>query len=192
MTDNKVYNLRYKNPEYFPILAKFIDKIDFNEFSNPLMYRKEEELKEEEKIEPEIKDSEYWKRKKKLKKTKFSKKSVLSIEDAKDTNMKRYYEGSVCNLNLNSEVETGRRGYKSTVQEAPYKYVLLQVVKKDQSSSSSSSSSSSNSSVQQDTEINVIPISDWFRFNKQSKFRQEKFLDEIDDDFDAAEAEKKK
>jgi len=188
MSDNKVYNLRYKNPEYYPVLGKFIDKINFDEFTSPLMYRKDEEIKEENIIEPEIKDSEYWKRKKKLKKTKFTKKSVLAIEDSKDPVMKRLYEGQLCNLNLNSEIETGRRGHKATSQDAPYKYVLLQVIKKDQSSSSSSSSSS----MEQDTEINIIPVSDWFRFNKQSSYRQEKFLDEIDDQFDAAEKEKKK
>ena len=135
-SDNKVYNLRYKNPEYYPILGKFIDSINFNDFSTPLMYRKDEDIKEEDIIEPEVKDSEYWKRKKKLKRTKFSKKSVLAIEDSKDINMKRYYEGNVCNLNLNSEIETGRRGHKATIQDVPYKYVLLQVVKKDPLSSS--------------------------------------------------------
>eukprot|EP00596_Hydrurales_sp_CCMP1899_P004112 CAMPEP_0119038770 /NCGR_PEP_ID=MMETSP1177-20130426/7884_1 /TAXON_ID=2985 /ORGANISM="Ochromonas sp, Strain CCMP1899" /LENGTH=462 /DNA_ID=CAMNT_0007001787 /DNA_START=152 /DNA_END=1540 /DNA_ORIENTATION=+ len=149
------------------------------------MYVKDELIEEEEAPEV-VKDSEYWKNKKK-RRSFYRKKSQIILEDStprgpNNANAGVQFEGKVSNVSMADLAETGSSTMVTAKHRAgepnkvPFKYVLLQVVKKDVVDEMTKGVSSA-------TEVNVIPVSDWYQFKKPS-VDKERFLDEIDDEFE--------
>jgi hypothetical protein len=178
--------LRFRRDEDESIIGKFNDGLNFESAKLPIkMYVKDEIIEEEEAAEV-VKDSEYWKNKKK-RRSFYRKKSQIILEDSTPRGPNNaisgvQFEGKVSNVSMADLAETGsstmvtakhRPGEPS---KAPFKYVLLQVVKKDVVDEMTKGVSSA-------TEVNVIPVSDWYQFKKPS-VEKERFLDEIDDEFE--------
>lgn len=124
------WSLRYKSPADFPNIAKFGDDLEWNQAHQPLqMYFKEEELKEDDVVEVQ-KDSEYYRRKRERRRN-YRKKNTLVLEDSAppgDATGFRF-EGKICNLGL-ADIEDAK-SKAAEVKEAPFRYVLLQFVKKE-------------------------------------------------------------
>ena len=124
------WSLRYKSPADFPNIAKFGDDLDWNGAHKPLqMYFKEEELKDDD-VVPIEKDSEYYRRKRERRRN-YRKKNTLVLEDSappeESTGFR--FEGKMCNLGL-ADIEDAKTK-AAEVKEAPFRYVLLQFVKKE-------------------------------------------------------------
>lgn len=178
--------LRFRRDEDESIIGKFNDGINFEAAKQPIkMYMRDEDIEEEDTGEV-VKDSEYWKNRKK-RRSWYRKKSQIILEDSTPRGSSNaasglQFEGNVSNVSMADLAETGsstmvtakyRRGEPV---KAPFKYVLLQVVKKDVIDEMTKGVSSA-------TEVNVIPVADWYQFRKPS-VESQKFLDEIDDDFE--------
>ena len=182
--------LRLKKDETdVSIIAKFSDPVDLEAAKLPMrMYVKDEEIEEEETAEV-VKDAEYWRNRKKRRQT-YRRKSQVILEDsaprstsssgASSGPVGMQFEGTLSNTSMADAAETGSStmalSRNSEAARAPFKYVLLQVVKKDVLDPSTQQSSVA-------TEVNVIPVSEWYQFKKPSMNGQ-KFLDEIDEDFE--------
>jgi hypothetical protein len=161
--------LRYKAPADFPNIAKFSDDLHWDQAVLPAtMYFKEEELKEEEVATIE-KDSEYYRRKRERRRA-YRKKNTLVLEDSSavhdvgaSTGFR--FEGKLCNLGLADVEEAKSKAVKP--EDAPFRYVLLQFVKKENEDGSNGTTS----------EVNVIPVGDTFSFKKASKVADELLAD---------------
>ena len=185
--------LRFRRDEDESIIGKFSDGIDFDSARHPIkMYMKDEEIEEEETGEV-VKDSEYWRNRKK-RRSFYRKKSQIILEDSSFRGPNNavsglQYEGKVSNVSMADAAEAGSstmitakiKALAST--KAPFKYVLLQVVKKDAIDDITKALSST-------TEVNVIPVAEWYQFKKPGVAGQ-KFLDEIDDDFELQQRQDK-
>ena len=173
------WSLRYKSPTDFPNIAKFADEIDWANAKKPMqMYFKEEELKEDETAEV-VKDAEYYKRKRNQRRA-YRKKNALVLEDSSDKTSSGNgdatgvrFEGRLCNLGL-ADIEDAKSKAQNR-EDAPFRYVLLQFIKKENDGASGSNSSGGN-------EINVIPVGDMFAFKKASLIADELLVD-IDERF---------
>jgi hypothetical protein len=176
------YPLRFKNPQDYPLIGKFIDKIDLKNAELPVrMYMKDEELQQEE-VDLDVNDPNRYKKKKKYS---YHTKSKLFIEDnlpkqSNGPNNGIQFEGQCCNLKTELTDEKTTEANRET-KGPPFKFVLLQVVKKDNIGTIGGSN----------TEVNVIPVGEWYKF-KKSNTVAEKFLEDIDDDFDKQVDEDKK
>lgn len=164
--------LRFKAPLDYPNIAKFSDELNWDQAQKPVrMYFKEEELKEEE-LPTVERDSEYYRRKRERRRA-YRKKNTLVLEDSSDNsgeNSGFRFEGKLCNLGL-ADVEEAK-SKASKPEDAPFRYVLLQFVKKDVSDGSGATTS----------EVNVIPVGDTFSFKKAYKVPDE-LLADIDERF---------
>ena len=185
--------LRFRREEDESLIGKFSDGIDFDTACHPIkMYIKDEDIEEEETGEV-VKDSEYWKNRKK-RRAFYRKKSQIILEDSALRGTHNavsglQFEGKVSNVSMADAAEAG----SSTMVTAKYKpgqpvkasvkYVLLQVVKKDLIDEVTKAVTST-------TEVNVIPVADWYQFKKPGVAGQ-KFLDEIDDDFELKQRQDK-
>ena len=123
------WSLRFKSPADYPNIAKFGDDLDWNNAQQPLqMYFKEEELKDDDVVIEKY--SEYYRRKRERRRN-YRKKNTLVLEDSAPpgdgTGFR--FEGKVCNLGL-ADTEDAR-SKAVTVEEVPFRYVLLQFVKKE-------------------------------------------------------------
>ena len=171
------------------IIAKFSDPVDLEAAKLPMrMYVKDEEIEEEETAEV-VKDAEYWRNRKKRRQT-YRRKSQVILEDsaprstsssgASSGPVGMQFEGTLSNMSMADIAETGSStmalSRNSEAAKPPFKYVLLQVIKKDVLDPSTQQSTVA-------TEVNVIPVSEWYQFKKPSMNGQ-KFLDEIDEDFE--------
>ena len=124
------WSLRFKSPADYPTIAKFGDDLDWQAAVPPLqMYFKEEELKEDDVVVVE-KDSEYYRRKRERRRN-YRKKNTLVLEDSAPPHQSSgfRFEGKMCNLGL-ADIEDAK-AKAAKVEEAPFRYVLLQFVKKD-------------------------------------------------------------
>ena len=144
--------LRFKTLEDYPMIAKFDEKVDLENARFPIrMYTKDEELLEEAEDPTIVKDSEYWKRKKQRRRG-FRPKSMVVLEDstprrANGPPVGIQYEGHLTNLNMSdgehiSGSMARAKPEAKSVSEAPFKYVLLEILTTPQST----------------TEVNVIPV----------------------------------
>jgi hypothetical protein len=144
-----------KNPEEYPMVAKFNEVIGFESVRKPLkMYMKVEDIIEESEDPNSVKDTEYYKRKK-LRRRSFKENAVLVVEDSTPRPQQRgppiglQYEGILSNFGL-KESSCDNFSLKS-VQDASFKYVFLQVVKIPYDKGKDHVDSSR-------TEVNVIPV----------------------------------
>lgn len=166
------WSLRFKSPADYPNIAKCSDELDWDQAEKPIhMYFKEEELKEDEATLVE-KDSEYYRRKRERRRA-YRKKNTLVLEDSgaqtgESTGFR--FEGRMLNLGL-ADVEDAKTKQEK-VEEAPFRYVLLQFVKKDSEQAGEAASN----------EINVIPVGDLFALKKASLVADELLVD-IDERF---------
>lgn len=179
----KGWNLRLRKAIDTPFIGKFNAKLNFDSIIEPIqMYLADEEVKDDINDDDQIKDADYYKRRKNLRRKKYNKKSKLVIEDNSDFKSQRglgKYEGFLCDLS--SEDGLIRNPSSSTNNEEDndnslFRYALLEVV----ATTSSNSSSPSNAVT---TEVNVIPINNMFLFRRPA-IVGDKLLDEIDDDYD--------
>ena len=150
--------LRYKSPIEFPDVAKFSDVLNF----------KQVELREDE-IATTERDSEYYRRKRERRRS-YQKKNTFILEDSANHEGNHgqsafRFEGKIYNLGL-ADIEKAK-SKAAEVTEAPFRYVLLQFVKKEGDGENGSTS-----------EINVIPVGDMYAFKKATKRP-----DEIDERF---------
>ena len=182
--------LRLKKDETdVSIIAKFSDPVDLEAAKLPMrMYVKDEEIEEEEAVEV-VKDAEYWRNRKKRRQT-YRRKSQVILEDsaprstsssgASSGPVGMQFEGTLSNMSMADVAETGSStmalARNSEAARPPFKYVLLQVIKNTVLDPSTQQSTVA-------TEVNVIPVSEWYQFKKPSMNGQ-KFLDEIDEDFE--------
>ena len=185
--------LRFRREEDESIIGKFSDGIDFDGARHPIkMYLKDEDIEEEETAEV-VKDSEYWKNRKK-RRSFYRKKSQILLEDSSIRGPNNavsglQFEGKVSNVSMADAAEAGSSTMvtaklKALATTKPlFKYVLLQVVKKDIVDEVTKAVTST-------TEVNVIPVADWYQFKKPGVAGQ-KFLDEIDDDFELKQRQDK-
>ena len=185
--------LRFRKEEDESIIGKFSDGIDFDSARHPIkMYVKDEDIEEEEAGEV-VKDSEYWKNRKK-RRSFYRKKSQIILEDSSIRGPNNavsglQFEGKVSNVSMADAAEAGSSTMitakikAAAATKAPFKYVLLQVVKKDIIDEVTKAVTSA-------TEVNVIPVADWYQFKKPGVAGQ-KFLDEIDDDFELKQRQDK-
>ena len=161
--------LRYKSPIEFPDVAKFSDFLNWDEAQHPVhMYLNKEELREDE-IPTTERDSEYYRRKRERRRS-YQKKNTFILEDSANHEGNHgqsafRFEGKICNLGL-ADIEEAK-SKAAEVTEAPFRYVLLQFVKKEGDGENGSTS-----------EINVIPVGDMYAFKKATKRP-----DEIDERF---------
>jgi hypothetical protein len=137
MASGSGWPLRFRREEDESIIGKFNDKVDFDSARQPIkMYIKDEEIKEEETGEV-VKDSEYWKNKKK-RRSYYRKKSQIVLEDSTvrgpgNSVSGLQFEGKVSNVSMADAAETGSSTMMSAklkageIRKAPFKYVLLQV-----------------------------------------------------------------
>jgi hypothetical protein len=172
--------LRYKSPADYPHIAKFADAVPWAEANPPMMmYFEEEELKREDDdpLEPVVKDAEYWKKKDKQRNS-YRKKKKLVLEDSSHQPGMRSenstggirFEGKKVNLGLADNEDAKQK--LQNVEEAPFRYVLLQFVKKASATAGGAPTS----------EINVIPVGDMYNFNK-APYVPDELLAEIDERF---------
>ena len=144
--------LRFKALDDYPLIAKFDEKVDLGNARLPVrMYVKEEELIEEAEDPTLVKDSEYWKRKKQRRRG-FRPKSMIILEDSTPRRPDGppaglQYEGNITNLNMSdadhsSGSFTKAKPEAKSISEAPFKYVLLEILTTPQAT----------------TEVNVIPV----------------------------------
>jgi hypothetical protein len=171
--------LVFKPLESYPIIGKFDDKVNLAAAKKPLrMYLKEEEIIEEMFEHPTNQTEKY--NRSKIKPRRYRPKSELHIEDS--THRKPngppvglQYEGRITNLdfqdveepNQSKSSKTTFKGASSSSADNSFKYVLLEFAKGDSGS----------------TEVNMIPVGDWFTFKKPSVTGQ-KMLDQVDEDFE--------
>ena len=173
------------------IIAKFSDPVEIDSAKLPVrMYIKDEEIEEEDTGDV-VKDSEYWKNRRK-RRSMYRRKSQIILEDANPRSSSSssssgtaglHFEGRVSNVNMADAAETGsssmaftKNGIALEGAKAAFKYVLLKVVQKNIVDEATQQTTVA-------TEVNVIPVSDWYQFKKPSLTGQ-KFLDEIDEDFE--------
>lgn len=176
--------LNFKVKNEMPLVGKFDEIVDFKNAPKPVkMFIKDEDILEEA-VDDLIRDSEYYKRRRQRRRS-YRPQSIIYLEDSNKREIKGppkglQYEGKISNLNLTTE-ENGvspapgqrrQQGQKS-VTDVPFKYVLLQVVKSVSDDSGAAS-----------TQVNMIPVGDWYAFKKPSVTGQ-KTLDDLDDDFEA-------
>lgn len=151
------WSLRLKLPEDLPAVGKFTDGVDLHAAVPPLrMYFRDEELAEDDQ-EPEKKDAEYF-RKKRMRKYFYKKKNLLLFRDSNTTHVaekaKFLYEGK---LESNASINT----VDEKTNGAPFQYALLQFVRKE-------------------NKINVIPVGDYYYFQKHG-MKPNESLEDIKD-----------
>ena len=196
----RMWPLRLKKDEdVSSIIAKFSDPVEIDAAKLPVrMYIKDEEIEEEDTGEV-VKDSEYWKNRRK-RRSMYRRKSQIILEDTNPRSSSGssssgmaglHFEGRISNVSMADAAETGSSSMALTkngfalegAKSAAFKYVLLKVVQKPIVDEITLQTTMA-------TEVNVIPVSDWYQFKKPSLTGQ-KFLDEIDEDFEQEQRKSK-
>lgn len=171
------------------------------------MFYKDEEIREEIR-EEELKDSEYFKRKRNRRRM-YRKKSFLIMKDSesseapievskavgdssdsksnlnstKPPNGGIRFVGQVCNMSLATDLDQGRIApmrSDSNANSFPFKYVLLQFTKRPSEVEGGATTN----------EINVIPVNDMFLFKKGLGGKDE-LLTEIEEKFELQNQQKR-
>lgn len=163
------WKLRVRKPISFPILGKFPLKLKLSEATKPLQfYLKDEEIKDdinEQDASNEVKDAEYYRRKKAMKRSRYSKKSKLVFQESNlsvDRVNNINFEGMLCDVSLDPE---------ATNSKSNFRYALLEVVTTDLPNMS------------KQTEVNLVPLLDVFDFRRPA-LGQDMTLEEVDYNFD--------
>mmetsp|Transcript_9276 Transcript_9276/g.8291 ORF Transcript_9276/g.8291 Transcript_9276/m.8291 type:complete len:451 (+) Transcript_9276:50-1402(+) len=166
------WSLRMKRPpeNQQPFIGKFSDNINLSAMKLPVhMFLKDEEIKDDQ--TEEIKDAEFYKKKRLQRRFKYSKKSVMCLEDSSTNQLNKIsFEGRLCDLSLSEDTANGGSNNSSSTNnnDSSFRYALLQVIA---------------GQGQTPTEVHVIPVHSMFTFRKPV-LANDKLLDEIDEDYD--------
>eukprot|EP01035_Chromulina_nebulosa_P029660 gene29660-39334_t len=167
------WSLRMKRPpeNQQPFIGKFSDNINLSAMKLPVhMFLKEEEIKDDQ--TEEIRDAEFYKKKRLQRRFKYSKKSIMCLEDSSTNQQNKIsYEGRLCDLSLSEDTTNSGNNSSSNNNnnnDSSFRYALLQVIA---------------GQGQAPTEVHVIPVHSMFTFRKPV-LANDKLLDEIDEDYD--------
>jgi hypothetical protein len=173
--------LRFKKPENFPDVARFVDDdFDVSRITNGeeewnLQYE-QEQLKEEE-VDSGKKDEEFYRRKRRQRRF-YKRKQTLGLTNAKGDMHMESKPVSLDSAEEHDENLLQRRLDPSSVEDVPFRHVLLQFVKRQFEGG-------------EQTEIHVIPVADVYAFRKKLK-QKDQLLSELDVAYAAQKEEQKK
>ena len=175
-----------------PIIGRFndTDEVNFDPQSDSVyMWHEMEEIgeDEEEKSEKDKEGSEFWKRRNRRRfLRKWAGKRKLQICDLKKKQPVQQATNSSVNL-----PPMRFEGTKIDGISSGSKYVLLQVLKPGDSRAAEISMEEHNAAGG-GAIVKVIPVGDWYSFQKPSRMKSDVSLDKIDGDFDHQERLKRK
>lgn len=174
-------SLRFKKPENYPDVARFVDEdFDITRITNGqeewnLQYE-QEQLKEEE-ADMIKKDEEFFRRKRRQRRY-YKRKQTLGLTNASgDLHM----ESKAISLDSAEEHDENllqKRLDPSSVEDVPFRHVLLQFVKRQYEGG-------------EQTEIHVIPVADVYAFRKKLK-QKDQLLSDLDVAYTAQKEQLKK
>ena len=177
--------LYFGNIEEKPLLARFNEE-EVVQFSSPrdsstVMWSDFEEIKEDEVVdEEEQHQSEFWKRRRRNKfLRRIGTKRKLHIAEIKKLKVNLPTQAASVSSFEGTLLDT-------KVEDATSQYILLQVLKPDDSKFLEISSES-HAQVGGGAIVKVIPVGDWYHFQKPPRMQSDVTLDQINIDFDRQE-----